>query len=483
MDATERIATEVPGLDRLLDGGLRARALHLIAGPSGTGKTVLAHQIGARYARAREPVLYLTALVENNRTLVAQASQFAFFDASWVGRLFYYVSLYANIVGGNAGEALEALIREHRPGLVIIDGLHMMKAAAANALEFLRLVNTIQTLGALGGPTFLAIANTPEARPGGGEFALSDGILRLGRERSGPAVYRTIQVEKLRGANPLAGEHVFTISAAGIRVFVRLEAVVRREGLRPHTPGGPQLRFGVPGLDAMLGGGVHPSSTTVLAGVPGSGKTVLGLAFATAGDRSEPGLFVGFHETPDRLLDHATGTGIPLREALEEERVRILWKPSAELLADEVVEEILGLVERHHVRRLVIDGLNDIGVLLGLEARSETFVVALTDVLRSRGTSTLLTQRLDTIFGVEFRLPMPQVFAAIDNIVLLRFVELRAQLHRLVSILKVRDHVYDRGIREFRITERGIDVGEPLSQAEAVLTGLGRRTQPPSGGG
>jgi circadian clock protein KaiC len=88
-----QLGTAVPGLDRVLRGGLRTGGLHLVVGDPGAGKTVLAHQIGACHAAAGRPVLYLTALVESHQTLLSQARSFGFFNPAIVPGAFYYASL------------------------------------------------------------------------------------------------------------------------------------------------------------------------------------------------------------------------------------------------------------------------------------------------------------------------------------------------------------------------------------------------------
>jgi len=75
---------------------------------------------------------------------------------------------------------------------------------------------------------------------------------------------------------------------------------------------------------------------------------------------------------------------------------------------------------------------------------------------------------------------MENVSALADNLILLRHVELRAQLFRLISILKVRDHAYDGAIREFRITDRGLLVADTFESAEQILTGTARVADPTS---
>ncbi|MGC1328849.1 MAG: serine/threonine protein kinase, partial [Pseudomonas sp.] len=67
--------------------------------------------------------------------------------------------------------------------------------------------------------------------------------------------------------------------------------------------------------------------------------------------------------------------------------------------------------------------------------------------------------------------PTPDLSSIVDNILLMRFVEYEAELKRLLSILKVRDSVYDPSLLELVIDERGIDLNKAFKHAEAVLSG------------
>jgi circadian clock protein KaiC len=70
--------------------------------------------------------------------------------------------------------------------------------------------------------------------------------------------------------------------------------------------------------------------------------------------------------------------------------------------------------------------------------------------------------------------PQPEAAAYVENIILLRYVELRSQLYRLISVMKMRESQYDSGIREFSITDQGILVADTFASAEAILTGHAR---------
>jgi circadian clock protein KaiC len=85
--------------------------------------------------------------------------------------------------------------------------------------------------------------------------------------------------------------------------------------------------------------------------------------------------------------------------------------------------------------------------------------------------TSLFASELDTLVGPELRLPIPDISAAMDNGILLRHVEVESRLHRMVSIIKMRQSAADLVIREYVITDQGIAVGEPFSQVTALLTG------------
>ncbi|HEX2924525.1 MAG TPA: ATPase domain-containing protein [Chloroflexota bacterium] len=88
----EPISTGVPGLDRVLHGGLRPRGLHIVGGLPGTGKTTLAQQISYHHAQSGGRVLYLVALSETAERLVGHARAFSFFDPAMVAHRVYYIS-------------------------------------------------------------------------------------------------------------------------------------------------------------------------------------------------------------------------------------------------------------------------------------------------------------------------------------------------------------------------------------------------------
>lgn len=476
-----QIATGVPGLDRLLNGGLRRGALHVVLGGPGAGKSVLAHQVGAHLIRQGGRVLYLTALVETHQTLLAQARTFRFFNPSVVPGSFYYASLYPVLARDGltgAREEIGRLVAHHDPTLVVLDGVHALKVTASSRLEYQRFMHEMEAQATVSGVTTLMLTHPEESLASDPTFTIADGILHLRAEDVGLRTVRMISVEKLRGVPHLGGWHTLAIRAEGMHIYPRLEALTA--GMEALATGGEAaedaealVNFAVDGLEEMLGGGVPRGSATVVIGTPGSGKTLTGMAFLSAGAQAgEPGLFFGFHEGPESLCRKADGVGLPFRRAVQDGIIQAFWRAPTEMLADEVAERMLEMVERQGVRRVVIDAIEDVRHSVIPAERELSFLTALTNLLRHRGVTTVMLLDLTRIVGVNFDLPMAELAAMMDNVLHLRFVEQKSELHRLIAILKLRARAHDHAMREFHIGRNGLKVGSPFDRSELVLTGL-----------
>lgn len=478
-----QVPTGVPGLDRLLNGGLRQGGLHVVLGGPGTGKSVLAHQVGAHQIRGGGKVLYLTALVETHQTLIAQARTFDFFDPAVVPGSFYYASLYPMLASGGlsaAREEITRLVAHHGPSLVILDGVHALKVAAADRMEYQRFMHEMEAQSAVTGVTTLLLAHPPE----GGiatdpTFTIADAIFEMDYEQVRMRQVRTFGVAKLRGVDHIGGWHTFRITAGGIHIYPRAESLAAHmsahlSGSAPAGDGDGRLDVAIEGLSEMVGGGLGRNTVTLLVGTPGSGKTLTGLAFLSAGaDAGEPGLLLGFHEAPDALVDKGEAVGLPIRRNLEEGHLHIYWRVPAELLVDEEIEQLLSHIQEHGIKRVVIDAVEDLVHAVIPDEREMFVLTAMANLLRERGVTSIFMQDLPRIMGVSFDMPMPELSAVMDNALHLRYVEQKGELKRLISVLKVRARAHDHKLREFIITERGLSVGKAFDHSEMVLTGLG----------
>lgn len=474
--------TGIGGLDRLLTGGLREGALHVLLGGAGTGKSVLAHQIGAAVARAGGKVLYLTALIETHQTLLAQARTFRFFDPAVVPRSFYYASLFPALSRGGvpaAREEISRLVAQHAPTLLILDGVHAIKLSVEGRLEYQQFMHELEAQCAVSGVTTLLLAHpSGEETASDPTFTIADAIFEMKFQQVRLRQIRTFAVIKLRGVAQIGGWHTFRITADGIRIYPRTESLAAQlstsiTGTARENDADELLDLEVKGLGKMLGGGVDRSSVTLVVGTPGSGKSMLGMAFLTAGAAAgEPGLLLGYHETPDTLLRKAEGVSLPIRRGIDAGLIHLHWRVPVELLVDEETERLLTLVETHGLRRVVIDALEDLHHSVIPKERDLYFLAGLANLLRERGVTTILLQDLTRIVGVNFDLPMAELSALVDNVLHLRYVERKGQMQRIVTVLKVRAREYDHALRELRIERQGLSVGKAFDHSEMVLTGL-----------
>ena len=143
-----------------------------------------------------------------------------------------------------------------------------------------------------------------------------------------------------------------------------------------------------------------------------------------------------------------------------------------------LAHELLDLVERHRVKRLVIDGLEPLVQDIFVPQRVPGLLTAMLNALRARGVTSVLAQQTNTLFGPGPEAKLGGLETLVDNVVFLRYVELRSQLYRMLSILKMRESTYETALRQFTISSQGIDVAETFESAEAILSGQARPPPP-----
>jgi circadian clock protein KaiC len=209
-------------------------------------------------------------------------------------------------------------------------------------------------------------------------------------------------------------------------------------------------------------------------GPSGAGKTTLGLQFLGGSSAVEPGLLFGCYEPPERLRLKAATMGLDLDAAEQRGEVEILWHPTGEHVLDGLAHQLLEAIRRRGVKRLVIDGISGFQQAAVEPERIVRFWSALSNELRALGVATLYTLEMPELMGPDIRVPVNGMSSIAEVMVLLRYVELRSRLYRLISLFKVREGAFDPTIREFAITGAGIVVGAPFEGVEAVLSGMAR---------
>ncbi|WP_437723308.1 RAD55 family ATPase [Sorangium sp. So ce861] len=474
-----RLETGIPRLDYILKGGFLRNGTYALMGPPGSGKTIFGNQLCFEHIR-RSPsarCVYVTLLVESHSKMIRHLRGMKFFDTGMIPDRIYYISGYPALRDQGLPALLELLrrtLRERRgTDLLVIDGLESVEQRAPSALSFREFVHEIQGLSALSDCTTFLLSSTRE--PSHAENALVDGVIELTDKLIGPRAVRELTVHKFRGSDYLRGKHEVEIDTSGMVIHPRTE--IQFDSPRASAAEERcRMGFGIESFDAMLEGGLPSGSTTALLGAPGTGKTLLGLSFLAEGARrGEHGIYFGFYEPPPRLCEKARKVGIDLDAHIKRGTIQLIWQPPLEHMMDSLAEQLLELLRQDPTprRRLFIDGIEGFRAASVYPDRMPRFLSALTNQLRMLDVTTVVTEELD-LFTPLIKMPNPELGNVVETVILLRYVELRSQIHRLISVMKMRESLYDRSIREFVIAERGIEVASSFESAEQILSGQAR---------
>jgi circadian clock protein KaiC len=456
----DRLSTGSERLDTILGGGLIANSITLLVGAPGSGKTMLAEQCMFTNATPESPGLYLSTVSEPLDKLLRYGQSLSFFDASQVGRSVFYDELGSALDQGGLPatlECIDALIKEHGPGLVVIDSFKALKAFAHSEGEFRGFLHdlagrlTARAISALWVGEYSA-ADAIESP----EFAVVDAVIDLATKHTGERSVRYLTVLKLRGSNFASGEHAYRLSADGLIVFPRLADP--RDDAPLETSGGARLSTGITVLDEALGDGYWPGSATLVAGPSGAGKTLMGLHFLYAGAaRNEPGILVTLQESRAQLSRIIAGFGWSFTDP----KITVLDLSPVDVYIDEIVYEVLDRSEETKARRVVIDSLNDLFIAAADELRFREFTFSLVQRLARAGISVMFTLESPELFRVT-RLSEFGISHVADNVVLLQHLRDGAEMKRALTVLKTRGSSHSTTVREFRISQDGITFGDAI---------------------
>jgi circadian clock protein KaiC len=468
----EVLSTGIDSLDVVLGGGLPRRQSLVVTGNPGTGKTILCAQMAFAQARAGRRTVVATITSEPNDKLIEGLKAFDFFDEALVGEEVFLVSAYPWLKKGakEARELLLGLMQGRRADTLYVDGLRALRDLwqdEARLREFM--YDMTVGLAAAGCTGVFSTEYGLDRLIALPEATTVDGIVSLTVESRGARRVRRLEVVKLRGQRHLTGEHCFRIDRAGVRVYPRLETSVVADP--DYTPTEGRAAFGLPNLDGLLRGGLPRESSTLIIGSTGIGKTLLSLHFAAEGARvGEPCLFVSFFETRESLVGRAARVGLDLRPAIASGGVVIDYTPPLDLEADVLAAEVLAKLAVMQAKRLVIDGAGEVERALGGPGRTREFLAALMISLRQLRVTSIQTKELTKLSG-EVDLEETPVSLIAENLLFARHVEMRGELRRILSILKMRASGFDPGLREFELGEAGLRVLSPL-RGVGVFQGL-----------
>jgi circadian clock protein KaiC len=504
-----RLSTGIAGLDRITQGGFLVGGIYIIMGSPGAGKTIMGNQICFQHVTAALPTekggvgraVYVTLLSETHGVMLSHLQDLKFFNREKVGDALYYISGYNDLEKDGLKGLLHLLrttIIERKASLLVIDGLSTAELVANSELNFKRFINDLHAYSQVTNCTTLMLSHASSTTEGlYPEYTMVDGLLELSERDIGMHSVRELQLHKFRGSATLRGKHLFEIGMNGIEVYPRTEALLALP-TKPIETSKERLRFNIDSLDTMLGGGILASSNTILQGVPGSGKTLLGLHFlasnitsptnhqpqttdadvsrsndeanATRENVAASSLYFGFYESPSFIISAAASVGLDLASLEEQGSLEIIWQPPLESNPDALAAKLLEAVRRRKVQRLFVDGLEGFWETAVYLERMPKFFTALSNELRALGVTTIFSAEIQQFLGSSAS--TRHISSLVENTILLRYLELGSRLHRVISILKQRETGYDSTIREFKIGSEGLIIGESFNRSETLLARL-----------
>lgn len=476
-DDASPVATGIQGLDYILRGGYAKFRSHLVEGRPGSGKTTLGLQFLINGIQNGEKCLYIT-LSESKRELQSVAYRHGLsldgieilelvppelsLDPSQLQTLVHSSDL-------ELGETVQTAIAEVdrlKPDRVVFDSLSEIRLLSQGSLRYRRQVLALKSFFLLHNVTVLLLDDLTAEHDDLNLHSISHGVIRM--EQLSP-VYggerRRLRVIKMRGVELRGGFHDFVIRPGGVKVFPRLVAAEHYDG--EH---GPPALSGT-SLDALLGGGLARGTSTLLMGPSGIGKSTIASTFCHAAlQRGETALILLFDETTRIFLARAKGLGLELEPFVESGLLLLEKIEPAELSPGELSSRIQAAIDGADARLVVIDSLTG---YLNAMAEEQHLVLQMHEILtylNQKGVVTILLLANHGLLG-QMAAPVDMTYLC-DSVMLLRFFENGGRLRRAISVVKKRVGSHEDTIREFKISEGGVAVGEPLVQFRGILTGV-----------
>jgi len=297
---------------------------------------------------------------------------------------------------------------------------------------------------------------------------LADTVIVLKREHLHRSIHRNLEVLKSRGQDYEAGKHTLRITAGkGLEVFRRVQLRARGVPVQPTSE--KRSPIGCAPLDALIGGGIYDGSTTMVVGISGAGKTVLGVQTLLEGalKQGKRGLLVSLDEHPAQILRNAGTLGMNLKEQTATGMIRVLYDSPQELEIDAHFDRIIRTIEEYKIERLLIDGMTSYSNALADQGLYRDFIHSLVAYTKNKLMTTFFNYENPELFGVSNYMPDFAISSIVDNLILMNFVELGTSLRRAITVAKARGSEHQFVTREFTIGPGGISL-VPIEEGKGL---------------
>jgi circadian clock protein KaiC len=478
----QKVPTGIEGLDEITNGGLPKGRPILVCGGAGSGKTLLGMEFLVRGAtRFNEPGVFMS-FEESAEELTKNVASLGF-DLNRLTAskrlLVDYVHIERSEIEETGEYDLEGLfirlgnaIDSIRAKRVVLDTIESLFAGLPNPsilrAELRRLFRWLKKKGM----TAIITGERGEnalTRHGLEEY-VSDCVILLDHRVSNQISTRRLRVVKYRGSTHGTNEFPFLIDERGIAVMP-----ITSLGLE-HIVTSQRIPTGIPRLDTMLGGkGYFRGSSVLVSGTAGTGKTSIAAHFVDAAcRRGERSVFFAFEESPSQIIRNMGSIGIDLQQWVEKGLLKFHAERPTVYGLEAHLASMHKFIDLFKPKVVIVDPVTNLGSVAS-EADVKAMLTRLLDQMKSNQITALFTTL--TAAGDSLESTEVGMSSLADTWLLLRDIEIGGERNRGLYILKSRGMAHSNQIREFLLTDKGVDLIDVYVGPSGVLTGSARMSQ------
>ena len=474
--------TGIRGLDEITQGGVPRGRPTLVCGGAGSGKTLLAMEFIVRGIRDfGEPGAFM-AFEETEEELTQNVGSLGFDLKGLLGRkqlAMDYVYVERSEIEETGEYDLEGLfvrlnsmIQAVGAKRVAIDSLEALFAGLANEAilraELRRLFRWLKDQGVTAIITAEQGAHTLTRH--GLEEYVSDCVILLDHRVQDQVATRRMRVVKYRGSAHGTNEYPTMIDEDGLSVLP-----VSSLGLN-YPVVKDRVSSGIARLDAMLGGqGYYRGSSILVSGTAGVGKTSIAAAYADGVcRRGERCLFFSFEEAPDQIRRNMASIGLDLGPWESQGLLKFHAARSTLFGLEQHLVLLHKLVNEFKPAALVIDPISNL-LSVGSTEDIKAMLMRVIDFLKGRLITALFTSLTEG--GAAYERTEVGISSLMDTWLLLQMVESASERNRILYVLKSRGMAHSNQMREFRLSDRGIELTDIYTGTGKVYTGAARLMQ------
>ena len=473
--------TGIDGFDQLTGGGLPAGRPTLVSGGPGCGKTLLAMEFLVRGAtRYDEPGVFV-AFEETAEELAANVASLGFDLGGLCAQKLIavdYVHVDPHEIEETGEYNLEGLFVRLGAAIdavgakrIVLDTLEVLFGGFSDALvlrgEIRRLFRWLKERGVTAVITAERLEGTL-TRYGLEEY-VSDCVILLDHRVVDQVSTRRLRIVKYRGSPHGTNEYPFLIDHGGLSVLP-----VTALGL-DYEVSTERVSTGIARLDEMLGGeGYYRGSSVLISGTAGTGKTSIAASFVDAAcRRGESCVYFALEESPAQVVRNMRSIGIDLDAWVKKGLLRFqAARPTLFGLEMHLIS-MHKTVDELAPRVVVVDPISSL-LTAGSAHDVKAMLVRLFDHLKLKGVSTLLTSLTDSPGAEESTVGISSL---IDTWLQLRELEAGGERNRGLYVVKSRGMPHSNQVREFVISERGVELVEVYTGPGGALAGTARVAQ------